>query len=51
MIKKRITFWYILWKTINFVVPNWLFNFLKKYPFIPLILVILFWIANSILVF
>lgn len=51
MIKKRITLWYILRKTINFVVPNGLFNFLKKFPFIPLLLVLLFWITISLFTF
>lgn len=49
MIKKRITLWYILRKTINFLVPDWLFNFLKKHPFLPLIIILLLYAGSSII--
>jgi len=47
--KKRITIWYILKKTIDFLVPNWLFNGLKKYPCLPLIIVLILYFVNQLL--
>ena len=47
--KKRITIWYIIKKTTDFLVPNWLFNWLKKHPFLPLIIVLLLYVGNAIL--
>ena len=41
--------WKAISKVSNFLVPNWLFNGLKKYPWLPLIIVIILYVGNAVL--
>ena len=40
--------WKIYWKIVNFLCPDWLFNFLKKYYYLPFLLVIILYVGNAI---
>jgi len=42
------TIWYYLAALVNFLVPIWLFNWLKKNPYKPLVIVLLLYTFNAI---
>lgn len=42
------TIWFYLAAIVNFLVPIWLFEWLKKNPFKPLIVVLILYAASSI---
>lgn len=41
-----MSFWKTYKKIVDFLVPDWLFKWLKKYPYGPLIIVIALYIIN-----
>ena len=47
--KKRITIWYFIKKASDIVIPNRLFRWLKKHPFIPLVIVLILYVGNAII--
>lgn len=42
------TIWFYLSAIVNFLVPNWLFEWLKKNPFKPLIIVLILYLLSSL---
>jgi hypothetical protein len=41
-------FWKILSQIINFIIPTWLFHFLQKYPWVPLLIVTMVYMINNL---